>query len=43
MTNLKFNSEGLIPVIAQDYRDGTVLMLAYMNNESLQKTLETKK
>ena len=42
MTNVKFNSEGLVPVIAQDYKDGTVLMLAYMNKESLQKTLETK-
>jgi phosphoribosyl-AMP cyclohydrolase/phosphoribosyl-ATP pyrophosphohydrolase/phosphoribosyl-AMP cyclohydrolase len=36
---LKFNSEGLVPVVAQDYKDGTVLMLAYMNKESLEKTL----
>ncbi len=39
---LKFDDKGLIPAIAQDYKDGTVLMLAYMNKESLQKTLETK-
>ena len=39
---LKFNDQGLIPVVAQDHKDGTVLMLAYMNKESLQKTLKTK-
>lgn len=38
----KFDKHGLIPAIAQDYKDGQVLMLAYMNAESLQKTLETK-
>ena len=39
---LKFDEKGLIPVIAQDYKDGAVLMMAYMNRKSLQKTLETK-
>lgn len=39
---IKFDEKGLVPVIAQDYKDGTVLMLAYMNKESLQKTLESK-
>jgi phosphoribosyl-AMP cyclohydrolase/phosphoribosyl-ATP pyrophosphohydrolase/phosphoribosyl-AMP cyclohydrolase len=39
--NLKFNEQGLIPAIAQDYRDGTVLMMAWMNSESIQKTLST--
>ena len=38
---LKFDEKGLIPVIAQDHKDGTVLMMAYMNRESLKKTLET--
>ncbi len=38
---IRFNEQGLIPAIAQDYLDGTVLMLAWMNRESLQKTLET--
>ena len=36
---LKFDNQGLIPVIAQDYKDGTVLMLAWMNKESIEKTL----
>jgi phosphoribosyl-AMP cyclohydrolase len=39
---LKFDEKGLIPVIAQDYKDGTVLMMAYMNKESFEKTLETR-
>lgn len=39
--NLKFNEQGLIPAIAQDYYDGTVLMMAWMNAESIQKTLAT--
>ncbi|OAG28712.1 phosphoribosyl-AMP cyclohydrolase [Thermodesulfatator autotrophicus] len=34
---------GLIPVIAQDYKTGEVLMLAYMNDEAWEKTLETGK
>ena len=40
---LKFNQEGLIPAIVQDINSKEVLMLAYMNEESLQKTLETGK
>jgi phosphoribosyl-ATP pyrophosphohydrolase/phosphoribosyl-AMP cyclohydrolase len=36
-----YNEQGLVPAIAQDYLDGTVLMMAWMNRESLQKTLET--
>jgi phosphoribosyl-ATP pyrophosphohydrolase/phosphoribosyl-AMP cyclohydrolase len=43
MMDLKFNSDGLIPAIAQDYRTGAVLMQAYMNEESIKKTLETGK
>ncbi|MDF5729207.1 MAG: phosphoribosyl-AMP cyclohydrolase [Rhizonema sp. PD38] len=38
---LKFNEKGLIPAIAQDYLDGTILMMAWMNSESIQHTLET--
>ena len=34
-------SKGLIPAIAQDKEDGEVLMLAYMNQEAWDKTLET--
>ncbi len=40
--NLRFDNYGLIPAIAQDWLDGSVLMLAWMNKESLNKTLETK-
>lgn len=36
-----FNSEGLVPAIAQDARTGQVLMVAHMNAEALQKTLES--
>ena len=38
---LKFNEEGLIPVVAQDYRTGEVRMVAYANEEAVRKTLET--
>ncbi len=34
---------GLVPVIAQDWQTGEVLMLAYMNKEAWEKTLETGK
>lgn len=37
----KRNFDGLIPVIAQDYRTGEVLMLAYMNEEAFHETLRT--
>ncbi len=37
---LKFDEKGLMPVIIQDATSHQVLMLAYMNRESLQKTLE---
>jgi len=35
--------DGLIPAIAQDYKSGDVLMLAYINETAWQKTLETGK
>ncbi|PMB49015.1 bifunctional phosphoribosyl-AMP cyclohydrolase/phosphoribosyl-ATP diphosphatase [Fischerella thermalis CCMEE 5205] len=38
---IRYDSHGLVPAIVQDYLDGTVLMMAWMNRESLQKTLET--
>ncbi len=34
---------GLVPAIAQDYKTGEILMLAYMNKEAFLKTLETGK
>lgn len=39
----RFNSDGLITAIAQDVATGEILMLAYMNAEALQKTIETGK
>jgi phosphoribosyl-ATP pyrophosphohydrolase/phosphoribosyl-AMP cyclohydrolase len=41
LDEIRYNEQGLVPAIAQDYLDGTVLMMAWMNRESLQKTLET--
>jgi len=41
--DLKLNSDGLIPVIAQDYKTGEVLMMAYMNKEAYENTLKTGK
>lgn len=38
---IRYNEQGLVPAIVQDYLDGTVLMMAWMNQESLQKTLAT--
>lgn len=40
--DLKYDANGLIPAIVQDSESGTVLMLAYMNEESVKRTLETK-
>ena len=39
--NIKFDEKGLVPVVVQDYKTNSVLMLAYMNAESLKITLET--
>jgi len=39
--NLHFDQNGLIPAIAQDWVDGSVLMMAWMNKESIMKTLES--
>jgi phosphoribosyl-AMP cyclohydrolase / phosphoribosyl-ATP pyrophosphohydrolase len=38
---IRYDEQGLVPAIAQDHLDGTVLMLAWMNAESLRKTLDT--
>jgi len=38
---LKYDSQGLIPAIVQDFENGDVLMMAFMNRESVQKTIET--
>ncbi|MDU2064037.1 MAG: bifunctional phosphoribosyl-AMP cyclohydrolase/phosphoribosyl-ATP diphosphatase HisIE [Sporomusaceae bacterium] len=41
LTQVKFDEAGLIPAIVQDSETKTVLMLAYMNQEALEKTLTT--
>ncbi|WP_309730035.1 bifunctional phosphoribosyl-AMP cyclohydrolase/phosphoribosyl-ATP diphosphatase HisIE [Chamaesiphon sp. OTE_75_metabat_556] len=38
---IKYDERGLVPAIVQDYLDGTVLMMAWMNSESLAKTIAT--
>ncbi len=38
---LKFDEKGLMPVVIQDYKTKEVLMLAYMNQEAVEKTLTT--
>ncbi|MDY0137648.1 MAG: phosphoribosyl-AMP cyclohydrolase [Thiomicrospira sp.] len=40
-TQLKFDADGLMPAIAQQYDSGEVLMLAYMNLAALEETLQT--
>lgn len=39
--NLKYDNKGLIPAIIQDWKTNEVLMMAYMNAASLQKTVES--
>lgn len=41
--DLKYDKDGLIPTIIQEYKTGEVLMMAYMNKDSLKKTLKVKK
>lgn len=40
---LRYNKDGLIPAIAQDFDTKDVLMMAWMNAESVQMTLDTKR
>ena len=39
--SLAWNTEGLVPAVAQDHLSGEVLMVAWMNRESLARTVET--
>jgi phosphoribosyl-ATP pyrophosphohydrolase/phosphoribosyl-AMP cyclohydrolase len=41
MMEFKFDEQGLLPAVVQDWLDGSVLMLGYMNREALSKTLST--
>ncbi|MGH1487200.1 MAG: phosphoribosyl-AMP cyclohydrolase [Cellvibrionaceae bacterium] len=42
LQHLRFDENGLIPAIAQQQSSGEVLMMAWMNKDSLQETLETR-
>ena len=39
--DIKFNSHGLVPAVAQDASSGCVLMLAWMNAEAVQQSIDT--
>jgi len=41
--SLRLDAKGLIPAVVQDAQDGTILMVAYMNRESVRRTLRLKK
>lgn len=43
LENIKYNEAGLVPAIVQDYETRQVLMMAWMNEEALKLTIETKK
>jgi phosphoribosyl-AMP cyclohydrolase len=43
LTDLQFNEQGLIPAIAQDKATGQVVMMGWMNADTLRETLETKR
>ncbi len=43
LRSLKFDKNGLIPAIIQDYKNNQVLMVGYMNQESLRRTLKLGK
>ncbi len=43
ISSLKFDGNGLIPAVIQDYKNGEVLMVAYMNDVAVKKTIETKR
>jgi phosphoribosyl-AMP cyclohydrolase len=43
LTEVSFNADGLVPAIAQDHETGQVLMLAWMNRQSLEETLTTRR
>ena len=43
LDQLKWDSDGLVPAIAQDHQSGAVLMLAWMNRRALELTLEQQR
>jgi len=43
LDKIKFNENGLVPVITQDFSSNEILMMAWMNKEALSLSVETKK
>ena len=43
LDEIKWNEAGLVPAIAQDYKTGRVLMVAWMNRESLKLTVQEQR
>lgn len=43
LNEVKYDDRGLVPAVVQDDKDGTVLMVAYMNREALIETLERRR
>jgi len=43
LTEIKFNDQGLVPAIAQQHDTGEVLMMAWMNAEAIETTLNEKR
>lgn len=41
LSEVKFDDQGLIPAIAQDHESGRILMVAWMNREALQETVQS--
>lgn len=42
LNEIRWNEQGLVAAIAQDWKSGTILMMAWMNREALQATIETR-
>ena len=43
LSEIRFDADGLVPAIAQDATSDRVLMVAWMNRDSLEETMETRK
>lgn len=43
LESIKFDEQGLIPAIAQDHLTGRILMVAWMNKDAVQQSVETEK
>lgn len=41
-STIQFNEDGLVPGVVQDWRDGTVLMVGFLNLQALEETLQTR-